>query len=183
MKEAINVCHNKEKVVCCSSSSKVATKKSNNPIRELNQQYQSCIHPSLVSSLFFFLLGCPKTAWSVVHVASFLQQPINIALHTKQHLSSFFPQDACCPLLSIRNAWALLALVTGKYYPISLSFSFLFIDINHAYRGSAVGKIIGQNVLKHKDIFETEVRQWVFEETFKGEKLTTLINRDHENPK
>lgn len=66
---------------------------------------------------------------------------------------------------------------------LSFSFSFLFIDINHAYRGSAVGKIIGQNVLKHKDIFETEVRQWVFEETFKGEKLTTLINRDHENPK
>lgn len=61
MKEAMNVCHNKEKVVCCCSS-KVAIKKSNNPIRELNQQYQSCIHPSLVSSLFFFLLGCPKTA-------------------------------------------------------------------------------------------------------------------------
>ncbi|KAJ8651518.1 glycerol-3-phosphate dehydrogenase (NAD(+)) [Lichtheimia ornata] len=49
--------------------------------------------------------------------------------------------------------------------------------------GSAVGKIIGQNVLKHKDVFDTEVRQWVFEETFQGEKLTTLINRDHENPK
>ncbi|KAI9496957.1 glycerol-3-phosphate dehydrogenase [NAD+] [Zychaea mexicana] len=49
--------------------------------------------------------------------------------------------------------------------------------------GSVVGKIIGQNVLKHSNQFEPEVRLWVFEEIFKGEKLTTLINREHENPK
>ncbi|KAI7907976.1 glycerol-3-phosphate dehydrogenase [NAD+] [Cokeromyces recurvatus] len=49
--------------------------------------------------------------------------------------------------------------------------------------GSAVGKIVGENVLKHKDIFETEVRQWVFEEDYKGEKLTEVINREKENPK
>ncbi|KAI9317674.1 glycerol-3-phosphate dehydrogenase [NAD+] [Dichotomocladium elegans] len=49
--------------------------------------------------------------------------------------------------------------------------------------GSAVGKIIGQNVLNHSDIFEPEVRQWVFEENFNGEKLTDVINREHENPK
>lgn len=72
---------------------------------------------------------------------------------------------------------------SGNWQVLSHLLLLLFIDINTAYRGSAVGKIIGQNVLKHKDIFETEVRQWVFEETFKGEKLTTLINRDHENPK
>ncbi|KAI8070556.1 glycerol-3-phosphate dehydrogenase [NAD+] [Gilbertella persicaria] len=49
--------------------------------------------------------------------------------------------------------------------------------------GSAVGKIVGENVLKHKDIFEAEVRQWVFEENYKGEKLTEMINRERENPK
>lgn len=42
---------------------------------------------------------------------------------------------------------------------------------------------MGENVLKHSDIFEPEVRQWVFEEDFKGEKLTDVINRERENPK
>jgi glycerol-3-phosphate dehydrogenase (NAD+) len=46
-----------------------------------------------------------------------------------------------------------------------------------------VGKIIGQNVLNFPDLFEPQVTQWVFEETYKGEKLTTLINREHENVK
>ncbi|KAG0169055.1 Glycerol-3-phosphate dehydrogenase [Apophysomyces sp. BC1034] len=49
--------------------------------------------------------------------------------------------------------------------------------------GSAVGRIIGQNVLKFPTVFESEVRQWVFEEDFNGEKLTDVINREHENPK
>lgn len=50
-------------------------------------------------------------------------------------------------------------------------------------RGSAVGKIVGENVLKHNSLFEPEVNQWVFEETFKGQKLTSLINTSRENPK
>ncbi|KAG2229807.1 hypothetical protein INT48_005469, partial [Thamnidium elegans] len=49
--------------------------------------------------------------------------------------------------------------------------------------GSAVGKIVAENVLKNNDIFEREVRQWVFEEDFNGEKLTDVINRERENPK
>ncbi|CAO3678363.1 unnamed protein product [Umbelopsis vinacea] len=49
--------------------------------------------------------------------------------------------------------------------------------------GSAVGKIIGQNVLNFPDLFEPQVTQWVFEESYKGEKLTTVINREHENVK
>ncbi|KAI9254015.1 glycerol-3-phosphate dehydrogenase [NAD+] [Sporodiniella umbellata] len=49
--------------------------------------------------------------------------------------------------------------------------------------GSAVGKIIGENVLKYPEIFESQVRQWVFEEDFRGEKLTEVINRERENPK
>lgn len=51
------------------------------------------------------------------------------------------------------------------------------------FRGSAVGKIVGENVLKHTSLFETEVRQWVLEESFQGQKLTSLINTQHENPK
>lgn len=53
----------------------------------------------------------------------------------------------------------------------------------HNDRGSAVGKIIGENVLKYSDVFEEEVRQWVFEENYRGEKLTDVINRERENPK
>ncbi|KAI8975631.1 glycerol-3-phosphate dehydrogenase 1 [Mycotypha africana] len=49
--------------------------------------------------------------------------------------------------------------------------------------GSAVGKIIGENVLKYPALFEPEVKQWVFEEMYKGEKLTDVINREKENPK
>lgn len=37
--------------------------------------------------------------------------------------------------------------------------------------------------MKHSNIFEREVRQWVFEEDYKGEKLTEVINRERENPK
>lgn len=37
--------------------------------------------------------------------------------------------------------------------------------------------------MKNSDIFEREVRQWVFEEEFNGEKLTDVINRERENPK
>ncbi|OZJ05781.1 hypothetical protein BZG36_01291 [Bifiguratus adelaidae] len=50
-------------------------------------------------------------------------------------------------------------------------------------RGSAIAKIIGKNVLANKDLFHQEVRQWVFEETVNGEKLTDIINREHENVK
>ncbi|KAG2172263.1 hypothetical protein INT43_004804 [Umbelopsis isabellina] len=49
--------------------------------------------------------------------------------------------------------------------------------------GSAVGKIVAQNVQNFPDLFEQEVRQWVFEEDYNGEKLTEVINREHENVK
>ncbi|KAG1466919.1 hypothetical protein G6F56_004601 [Rhizopus delemar] len=49
--------------------------------------------------------------------------------------------------------------------------------------GSAVGKIIGENVLKYPGLFEPKVNQWVFEEDYHGQKLTEVINREHENPK
>ncbi|KAM3177772.1 hypothetical protein ACTXT7_003884 [Hymenolepis weldensis] len=48
--------------------------------------------------------------------------------------------------------------------------------------GSTIAKIIGLNVL-HLQNFEDEVKMWVFEEMVNGEKLTKLINTQHENLK
>ena len=49
-------------------------------------------------------------------------------------------------------------------------------------RGSAVAKIIGDNVKKLQK-FASTVKMWVFEETVNGRKLTDIINNDHENVK
>lgn len=49
-------------------------------------------------------------------------------------------------------------------------------------RGSAVAKIIGNNV-KNLQKFASTVKMWVFEETVNGRKLTDIINSDHENVK
>lgn len=50
-------------------------------------------------------------------------------------------------------------------------------------RGSAIAKIVGNNVLAQTDQFDTEVRMWVFEEMVEGRKLTEVINNDHVNVK
>ncbi|XP_074250118.1 glycerol-3-phosphate dehydrogenase 1-like protein isoform X1 [Saimiri boliviensis] len=52
----------------------------------------------------------------------------------------------------------------------------------HPLRGSAVAKIIGNNVKKLQK-FASTVKMWVFEETVNGRKLTDIINNDHENVK
>ena len=49
--------------------------------------------------------------------------------------------------------------------------------------GSAIAKIVGRNVLKYPDVLDPEVRMWVFEEVVKGQRLTTIINEQHENIK
>lgn len=49
-------------------------------------------------------------------------------------------------------------------------------------RGSAVAKIIGNNVKKLQK-FSSTVKMWVFEEMVDGRKLTDIINNDHENVK
>lgn len=49
--------------------------------------------------------------------------------------------------------------------------------------GSAIAKIVGNNVLAQTDQFDTEVRMWVFEEMVEGRKLTEIINNDHVNVK
>ena len=50
------------------------------------------------------------------------------------------------------------------------------------FRGSAISKIIGTNCAKD-DEFDTEVNMYVYEEIINGEKLTKLINTQHENVK
>jgi hypothetical protein len=69
------------------------------------------------------------------------------------------------------------------FHPHGWFFHALNTICRRSIRGSAVGKIIGQNVLNFPDLFEPQVTQWVFEETYKGEKLTSVINREHENVK
>ncbi|XP_076862737.1 glycerol-3-phosphate dehydrogenase 1c [Brachyhypopomus gauderio] len=48
--------------------------------------------------------------------------------------------------------------------------------------GSAIAKIIGQNV-KASNRFEPVVKMWVYEEIISGRKLTDIINTEHENVK
>ncbi|KAK9708762.1 glycerol-3-phosphate dehydrogenase [Basidiobolus ranarum] len=48
--------------------------------------------------------------------------------------------------------------------------------------GSAIAKIVGGNVLQSSE-FDQEVRMWVFEELINGQKLTEIINTEHENVK
>lgn len=48
--------------------------------------------------------------------------------------------------------------------------------------GTAISKIIAQNVLNKQD-FENEILMWTFEETVDNEKLTYIINTKHENVK
>ncbi|XP_034034593.1 glycerol-3-phosphate dehydrogenase 1-like protein isoform X2 [Thalassophryne amazonica] len=48
--------------------------------------------------------------------------------------------------------------------------------------GSAVSKIIGQNV-KRNNRFSPTVKMWVYEEIIDGKKLTEIINTQHENVK
>jgi len=49
--------------------------------------------------------------------------------------------------------------------------------------GSAIAKIIGQNVTKFKDEFEEEIKMYVYEEQIDGRPLTQIINTQHENVK
>lgn len=51
------------------------------------------------------------------------------------------------------------------------------------YRGSAIAKIVGDNVVQYSDLFENTVNMYVYEELVDGRKLTEIINQDHENVK
>ncbi|KAJ3351566.1 Glycerol-3-phosphate dehydrogenase [Entophlyctis luteolus] len=49
--------------------------------------------------------------------------------------------------------------------------------------GSVIGKIMAENVKLRPDVFDPEVKMWVFEEMINGERLTSIINEKHENVK
>eukprot|EP01117_Protostelium_nocturnum_P020563 TRINITY_DN9310_c0_g1_i1.p1 TRINITY_DN9310_c0_g1~~TRINITY_DN9310_c0_g1_i1.p1 ORF type:complete len:352 (-),score=129.90 TRINITY_DN9310_c0_g1_i1:44-1099(-) len=49
--------------------------------------------------------------------------------------------------------------------------------------GSAIAKIVGLNVRKHPNLFQDEVRMWMYEEDFEGKKLSQVFNETHENKK
>ena len=51
-----------------------------------------------------------------------------------------------------------------------------------SYRGSVIAKIIGSNV-KQNAKFGKEVLMYVHEEMIDGQKLTNIINTQHENVK
>ena len=49
--------------------------------------------------------------------------------------------------------------------------------------GTAIGKLVAENVLKHSTRFHKTVKMWVFEEIIDDEKLTDVMNLTHENIK
>ncbi|XP_060579397.1 glycerol-3-phosphate dehydrogenase [NAD(+)], cytoplasmic-like isoform X1 [Ruditapes philippinarum] len=61
--------------------------------------------------------------------------------------------------------------------------NFIYIFTFVIFRGSAIAKIVGQNVVEKSDIFETRVNMYMYEENFEGRKLTEVVNEKHENVK
>ncbi|KDE04892.1 glycerol-3-phosphate dehydrogenase [NAD+] 1 [Microbotryum lychnidis-dioicae p1A1 Lamole] len=49
--------------------------------------------------------------------------------------------------------------------------------------GSAIARLIGINVQAKPQLFDPEVKMWVFEEQFKGRSLVQQFNESHENVK
>lgn len=64
-----------------------------------------------------------------------------------------------------------------------LSAERIFLYAANPSRGSAIAKIVGANVMKYNNIFETRVTMYVYEEIINNEKLTNIINTIHENVK
>ncbi|XP_072317631.1 glycerol-3-phosphate dehydrogenase 1-like protein [Eucyclogobius newberryi] len=67
--------------------------------------------------------------------------------------------------------------VTDVFPPCRTNVSFSL-----ALRGSAIIRIVGDNVRSLRG-FAPTVNMWVFEETIGGQKLTDIINAEHENVK
>ncbi|ODQ82137.1 hypothetical protein BABINDRAFT_32429 [Babjeviella inositovora NRRL Y-12698] len=49
--------------------------------------------------------------------------------------------------------------------------------------GTTIAKVIAENTAAKPELFQNEVKMWVFEETINGEKLTDIINTKHQNIK
>ncbi|ETE71385.1 Glycerol-3-phosphate dehydrogenase [NAD+], cytoplasmic, partial [Ophiophagus hannah] len=58
----------------------------------------------------------------------------------------------------------------------------LHLCLSSCCRGSAIAKIVGSNAAR-LEMFDTTVKMWVFEEEIAGQKLTEIINTQHENVK
>ncbi|CAN3357073.1 glycerol-3-phosphate dehydrogenase [NAD(+)] 2 [Diutina catenulata] len=66
-------------------------------------------------------------------------------------------------------------------YPIETPFKIAIIGSGNW--GTAVAKIVAENCAEKKDVFQSEVKMWVFEEQIDGQNLTDIINTKHENVK
>jgi len=49
--------------------------------------------------------------------------------------------------------------------------------------GSAIARVIGENIKKYTQIFDQTIKMYVYEEMIDGRKLTEIINQEHENVK
>lgn len=49
--------------------------------------------------------------------------------------------------------------------------------------GSAIARVIGENIKKFPHLFAAVIKMYVYEEMVDGRKLTEIINQDHENVK
>lgn len=49
--------------------------------------------------------------------------------------------------------------------------------------GSAIARVVGQNVKEFKEQFDQVIKMYVYEELVNGRKLTEIINQEHENVK
>ncbi len=51
------------------------------------------------------------------------------------------------------------------------------------FRGSAIAKVAGENIVQKPDKFMAPITMYVYEEMVDGRKLSEIINTDHENAK
>ena len=51
------------------------------------------------------------------------------------------------------------------------------------FRGTAIARLVGKNILNHPRLFSSTVQFWVAEKMIDGKKLTDIINDTHENVK
>lgn len=49
--------------------------------------------------------------------------------------------------------------------------------------GSAIARVVGENIKKYPELFHQTIQMYVYEEMVDGRKLTEIINQDHENIK
>ncbi|KAG7663905.1 uncharacterized protein J8A68_002593 [[Candida] subhashii] len=66
-------------------------------------------------------------------------------------------------------------------YPIAKPFRIAIVGSGNW--GTAVAKLVAENTAEKPQLFESEVKMWVYEEQINDRKLTEIINEDHENVK